>query len=182
MPSPNPGHTRGGSGRVGARRGRGARRAVHDKTPAGRLAQETIIHLALQGTEYNCPDVCSGAQTKETPCEPREEQNHRLTTGLPPVYHQDEKPSFSSCWSVCRHLFVFENPFHARHVREPANSKTRTYHGRVTAERHSTVVGQGWVGRNRTSTVRPVMGTSVPRAHRIPNTTVLTVFSETGTL
>ena len=54
MSSPKLGHTTGGSGRSGARRGGGAGRVGQDGTPTERFAQETAVPCAPQGAIYNC--------------------------------------------------------------------------------------------------------------------------------
>ena len=83
LSSPKPGHTTGGSGRGGARRGGGAGR--------GRAAQDAD-GTARPGD--NCPvqppkasykhvlSVCSEERTSEIPCKPMGEQSPRLTNGL----------------------------------------------------------------------------------------------------
>ena len=47
----------------------------------------------LQGIEKIRFNVSPEARTSETLCKPIEEQNQRLTRGLPPVYERDEKRS-----------------------------------------------------------------------------------------
>ena len=76
--------------------------------------------------EDTVPDVSSRARTNEILCKSWEERNQRLTSG----WSAGPRALFvPGCWTVYRRLFVFVNPFHARHVREkPLGSKTRTYH------------------------------------------------------
>ena len=55
-------------------------------------------------------NISAQARTKELPCKPAEEQNQRLTS-------RTKSALRPGCWLVCRRLFVFAKPFHARHVR-----------------------------------------------------------------
>ena len=59
---------------------------------------------------------------------------------------------------MCRRLVVFVNPFHARHVREFVESKTRVYRGRVGTGRRTAGrwigAGQGGAGRRRDGSPR----------------------------
>ena len=86
LSSPKPGHTTGGSGRGGARRGSGAGRggAGQHESPTDRSAQEITVPVAFPGKRAKYTTVLnasSEARTKEIPCKPMEEQTPRLTSG-----------------------------------------------------------------------------------------------------
>ena len=62
---PKPGHTTGGSGRRGARRGGGVERGWAGRDADGSaIAQETTVPLALQTIEDNCPERFFGNTNK----------------------------------------------------------------------------------------------------------------------
>ena len=66
-----------------------------------------------------CMNVSPEARTNEILCKPnvgtKSAVDERLTSGLTA---KREALFVLSCWPVDRRLFVFVNPFHARHVRE----------------------------------------------------------------
>ena len=61
--------------------------------PTEIFAQEIKVYRTLQKTKKCRFNVSPEARTSEILCKPTEEQNHRLTRGLSPVYQRDEKRS-----------------------------------------------------------------------------------------
>ena len=91
-----------------------------------RKQKSTVPSKKTKKCRFN---VSPEARTSEILFKPTEEQNHRLTRGLSPVYHRfitglsagQEALFVPGCRPVERRLFVSVNPFHARHVREFAH-------------------------------------------------------------
>ena len=67
LSSPKPGHTRGGSGRHGARRTVGRGEAGQNRLPTFRSAQEANVPPALQGAVNNCSERLFASTNKGNP-------------------------------------------------------------------------------------------------------------------
>ena len=74
-------------------------------------------------------NVSPEAGTSEIICKPMEEQNPRFSRGSSVVYQRDEKRFlFLAADQVTdAYVFVFVNPFHARHVRETFGLMLNTF-------------------------------------------------------
>ena len=117
------GRVAGGSGR-GARRGGGA-----GPGRAGRRQNSTPRRQASlvppKASKKRCLNFSPEARTSETPCKPnagtKSAVDDRFIRGLSPGREALFVPG---CRPVYRRLFVFVNPFHARHVREKPGHTT----------------------------------------------------------
>ena len=129
LSSLEPGHTTGGS-RRGARRRCGAdsSRTVCQQNCLPRERSIFALYKASKTCRLNVPPE---ARTSEILCKPMGEQNPRLTTGASAVYPRFITETRSALCSgfrpVERRFFVFVNPIHARHVREPEARTPKSY-------------------------------------------------------
>ena len=117
LSNPKPGHTTGGSGRDtrrggGAGPGRTGRR--QNSTP-----RRQASFVPPKASKTRLLNVSPGARTSKILCEPnagtKSAFDKRFVSGLSPGREALFVPG---CRPVDRRLFVFVNPFHARHVRE----------------------------------------------------------------
>ena len=156
LSNPKPGHTTGGSGRSARRSGwAGSGKIGCQQNGSPRKQKSTVPSKAWKKRRFNVPPE---ARTSEILCKPTGEQNPRLITGLSAGREALFVPG---CRPVEQRLFVFVNPFHARHVRELVESKTQTYHGRVASGR--TAGRRSGTAQDGTPTERFAQETSVPR-------------------
>ena len=109
-------YERVGSGRTAGRRGG----AGQNGTPTEQFAQKTSVARTLQGIEYTSSERFSRSTNKRNPMltdgGTQRAVDERLISGLSAG---QEALFVPGCWPVDRHIFVFVNLFHARHVREP---------------------------------------------------------------
>ena len=151
-----PGHITGGSGRGARRSGRARSSKIGcQQNYSPRKERSPVRSKASKKRRFNdSPE----ARTSKMLCKPTEEQNQQLTTGLSAGREALFVPG---CRPVERRLFFSVNPFHARHVREPVESKTRTYHGRVEAL-GGTAERPGGIGQDCVPTELFAQETQVP--------------------
>ena len=117
LSNPKPGHATGGSGRGAQRGGRvGPGRTGRRQNSTPRRQASLVPPKA---SKKPCLNVSPEARTSETLCKPnvgtKSAVDDRFIRGLSPGREGLFVPG---CRPVDRRLFVFVNPFHARHVRE----------------------------------------------------------------
>ena len=132
LSNPKPGHTTGGSGRGGARRGGGAGPGRTRRRQNGSPRRQLSL-VPSKASKTRVLNISPEARTSEILCKAVEEPNPRLTSGLSAV----DNGFISGTTAVLRSwlltsgptFFVSVNPFHARHVRECTKSQhTKLHH------------------------------------------------------
>ena len=116
-----PGHTTGGSGTHGAGRTWGPVDAGQNKLSTFRWLWRPIAPLAFQHSVNKCFESLFASTKKENPmCTVKGTKSPfdpQIITGLYAFVSPGRQAFFVASYSPeYRHLLVFENPFHARHV------------------------------------------------------------------